>query len=82
MKTLIYICMAIDAATALFLFYAVFIKGQDSAGEGMVLLPMILLVACVGGAWLLMNNGHSGWALFVSGLPVIVVAYMLFISIT
>jgi hypothetical protein len=82
MKPLIYICMLIDAGTVLFLLYALFAGEQDSAGEGMVFLPMILLIGCIAGAWFLMNNGHNGWALFVGGFPVIIIAYLLFISVT
>ncbi|WP_426295541.1 hypothetical protein ACN9ML_13130 [Dyadobacter endophyticus] len=82
MKTIIYGCMLIDAAAALFLFFSLFSSGQDSAGKGMVFLPILALVACIAGAWFLLGAGHSGWALTISGFPVIIIAYLAFISFT
>ncbi|MGN7888227.1 hypothetical protein [Dyadobacter sp. 22481] len=82
MKTLIYGCMLIDAAAALFLFFSLFSSGQDSAGKGMVFLPILVLIACAAGAYFLLGAGHSGWALTISGFPVIIIAYLAFISFT
>lgn len=82
MKTIIYGCMLVDAAAALFLFFSLFGSGQDSAGKGMIFLPILALIACVAGAYFLLGAGHSGWALTVSGFPVIIIAYLAFISFT
>ncbi len=82
MKTIIYACMLIDAAAALFLFFSLFSSGQDSAGKGMIFLPILLLIACAAGAYFLLGAGHPGWALTVSGFPVIIIAYLAFISFT
>lgn len=82
MKTLIYGCMLIDAAAALFLFFSLFSSGQDSAGKGMVFLPILVLIACAAGAYFLLSAGHPGWALTVSGFPVIIIVYLAFISFT
>lgn len=82
MKTIVYGCMLIDAAAALFLFFSLFSSGQDSAGKGMIFLPILALVACVAGAYFLLGAGHSGWALAVSGLPALIIAYLAFISFT
>ncbi|WP_342083729.1 hypothetical protein [Dyadobacter sp. OTU695] len=82
MKTIVYACMLVDAATALFLFFSLFSSGQDSAGKGMIFLPILLLIACAAGAYFLLGAGHPGWALTVSGLPVIIIAYLAFISFT
>lgn len=48
----------------------------------MVFLPILALVACIAGAWFLLGAGHSGWALTISGFPVIIIAYLAFISFT
>lgn len=82
MKIIVYACMLVDAATALFLFFSLFTSGQDSAGKGMIFLPILLLIACAAGAYFLLGAGHPGWALTVSGLPVIIIAYLAFISFT
>ncbi|MGV3602592.1 MAG: hypothetical protein ACO1N1_15375 [Dyadobacter fermentans] len=82
MKILIYGCMLVDAAAALFLFFSLFSGGQDSAGKGMLFLPILALIACIAGAYFLLAAGHSGWAVTVSGLPVIIIAYLAFISFT
>jgi hypothetical protein len=82
MKTIIYGCMLIDAASALFLFFLLFSSGQDSAGKGMIFLPILALIACAAGAYFLLGAGYPGWALTVSGFPVIIIAYLAFISFT
>lgn len=82
MRILIYACMTINVAAAIFLLYSIFSSEQDSAGKGMVFLPMLLLIGCAVASYYLMQHGHTSWALFVSGFPVIIIAYLLFISIT
>ncbi|MCF0073983.1 hypothetical protein LZD49_26110 [Dyadobacter sp. CY261] len=82
MKTIVYGCMLVDAITALFLVFTLFSSGQDSAGKGMVFLPILALIACAVGAYFLLGAGHAGWALTVSGFPVIIIAYLAFISFT
>lgn len=82
MKAIVYGCMLIDTAAALFLFFTLFSSGQDSAGKGMVFLPILALIACVAGSYFLLSAGHAVWALTVSGFPVIIIAYLLFISVT
>ncbi|MCE7063780.1 hypothetical protein [Dyadobacter sp. CY326] len=82
MKTLIYICMAVNVGAALFLFFSLFSSGQDQGGKGMIFLPILLLLACVAASYFLMGSGHTGWALGISGFPVIILAYLLFISVT
>jgi hypothetical protein len=82
MKTFVYGCMIIDALAALFLFFSLFSSEQDSAGKGMIFLPILALIACAAGAYFLLGAGHAGWALTVSGFPVIIIAYLLFISFT
>lgn len=82
MKILVYGCMIIDAIAALFLFFSLFSSEQDSAGKGMIFLPILALIACAAGAYFLFAAGYPGWALTVGGFPVIIIAYMLFISFT
>lgn len=74
--------MFVDAAAALFLFFTLFSSGQDSAGKGMVFVPILALIACAAGAYFLLAAGYPGWALVISGLPVIIIAYLAFISFT
>jgi len=74
--------MLVDAAAALFLFFTLFSGGQDAAGKGMVFLPILALIACAAAAYFLLGAGYPGWALAVSGVPVIVIAYLAFISFT
>ncbi|MCF0060164.1 hypothetical protein MUK70_13010 [Dyadobacter chenwenxiniae] len=82
MKTLIYACMAINIGAAVFLLFSIFSSGQDSGGRAMVLLPILLLIGCAVVSYFLMNSGHTGWALVVSGFPVVILAYLAFISFT
>lgn len=82
MKTIIYGCIGIDAAAALFLLFSLFSGSQDAAGEGMIFLPILALVGCAIGAYFLMEAGHTGWALTLAGFPVIIIAYLAFISFT
>jgi hypothetical protein len=82
MKMLIYTCMVINVGAAVFLLFSMLSSGQDAAGEGMVLLPVLLLLGCAAGSYFLMTGGHTNWALAVGGIPVIIIAYMLFISFT
>ena len=82
MKMIIYGCMLIDAAAALFLFFSLFSSDQDSAGKGMLFLPILALVGCAAGAYFLFAAGHPGWALAVSGFPTVIIAYLAFISFT
>jgi hypothetical protein len=82
MKLLIYACILINAGSAIFLLFAAFSSDQDAAGRGMVFLPVILLIACAIGSHFLYAAGHPNWALTISGIPVIILAYLLFISVT
>jgi predicted CDP-diglyceride synthetase/phosphatidate cytidylyltransferase len=82
MKTLIYACMSVNVGAAVFLFFSMFSNGQDAAGNGMVFLPILLLLVCSAASYFLMQAGHYNWALVISGFPVIILAYLLFISVT
>ena len=82
MKTIVYGCMLVDAATALFLFFSLFSSGQDSAGKGMIFLPILALVACAAGAYFLLGAGPPGWALTLSGFPGVILANLAFNSFT
>ena len=82
MRTLIYACMAVNIGTAVFLLISIFSGDQDSGGKAMVFLPILLLIGGAAASYFLMNGGHTTWALIVSGFPVIIIAYLAFISFT
>jgi peptidoglycan biosynthesis protein MviN/MurJ (putative lipid II flippase) len=80
MTVLIWICILVDIAAAVFLLISAFSPDQDAAGRGMIFLPIIILVAMVGFAYMLLQNQQHYWALAVSGVPVIVLIYLAVIS--
>ena len=80
MVILIWICIAADVAAAIFLLISS--TNSDPAGAAMIWLPVILLLLLAGGGYYLMQHNSLNWALTVSGLPVIVLLYLLFISVT
>ncbi|MBE7169039.1 MAG: hypothetical protein INR73_00520 [Williamsia sp.] len=81
MAILIWICISIDVVVALFLLGMLANPDQDAAGEAMLLLPVVLLLVCAGGAWLLMSRNHRIAALVTSAVPAIVAVYLLFLTI-
>ncbi|WP_439557593.1 hypothetical protein [Dyadobacter sp.] len=82
MIILIWICIVADVAAAVFLLSTSMNSDQDAAGAGMVLLPVILLIGLAVLSYFLMQKHYNGWALVTSGLPAIVLLYLLFISVT
>ncbi|WP_031529157.1 hypothetical protein [Dyadobacter crusticola] len=82
MIILIWICIVADVVAAVFLLITSVTSNQDAAGAGMVLLPAILLIGLAVLSYFLMQKHHNGWALVASGLPAIILLYLLFISVT
>lgn len=82
MVILIWICLVIDIAAAVFLLITSMSSDQDAAGRGMVMLPILLLLGLAVLSYYLLQKNALGWSLVVSGLPVIVILYLLFISVT
>ena len=82
MVILIWICLLVDIGAAVFLLVASMSSDQDAAGKGMVMLPILLLIGLAALSYYLVQKNALGWSLVVSGLPVIVILYLLFISVT
>ena len=82
MVILIWICLLVDIAAAVFLLIASMSSDQDAAGKEMVMLPILLLIGLAALSYYLLQKNALGWSLVVSGLPVIVILYLLFISVT
>lgn len=78
----IWMCLLINIVTAIFLLITSMSSDQDAAGRGMVMLPIILLLGLAALSYFLLQRHYLGWSLFTSGLPVIVILYLLFISVT
>ena len=81
MTALTWICIGIDLLVALFLVTLLFNPGQDAAGKGMLGLPIVALLACAGLSWLLMNRDYPVAALLLSGIPAIIAAYGLYMTV-
>lgn len=58
-----------------------FNPNQDAAGKGMLFLPILILLACCGGSWLLMKNGYAVAAFLVSAIPALIGMYFLYLSL-
>jgi hypothetical protein len=82
MIILIWICIVADVAAAIFLLITSMTSNQDAGGVGMVLLPAILLIGLAVLSYYLLQKHHTIGALAASGLPAIVLVYLLFISVT
>jgi hypothetical protein len=82
MMILIWMCLIVDLTAVLFLIISSMSSEQDSAGTGMVILPVLLLISLAALSYYLMQKQHLSWSLVASGLPVIVIIYLLFISVT
>jgi len=82
MIILIWACLVIDVATALFFLGVILDPTRDAAGKGMIMLPAVLLLFIVAAGYMLLQKNHLGWAAFLTGLPVIILLYYLLISYT
>lgn len=81
MNWLVWICIGIDIAIALFLCYFFFSPNQDAAGKGMLALPVCLLLICTASAWFLLTRNYKIPAIIISAVPAVIAAYILFLSI-
>lgn len=82
MFTLIWVCILADVTAAIFLLIASMSSGQDAAGRGMVYLPVLLLLGLAALSYVLLQRHYMVWSMLASGLPVLVLLYLLFISFT
>lgn len=69
----IWICIGIDCLGAIALLIMTQSSGQDAAGQGMLLLPILLLFIAAAIAWYLLKSNHTQWALVVSGVPALII---------
>jgi hypothetical protein len=81
MEKAIWICIMINALAAILLFFTTLSSGQDAAGNAMIVLPIILLLALAGLGYFLLRSNHFGWALAVSGIPAVIVVIILLFTI-
>ena len=78
MALLTWICICIDVVAALILMAMLANPNQDAAGKGMIALPILLLLVCAAGAWLLMSRNYRTAAMVISAVPAVVTLYVLF----
>jgi hypothetical protein len=81
MERIIWIFMIIDIIAGILLFIISTRSGQDAAGRSMLLLPILLLVGLSIVGYFLLKADYKVLALIITGVPAIIVAIVLLITI-